>query len=284
MKGTAYLLQATLILLWWIGMLLNQDFYDAFQFSDISKTAFNSFFLPDLLIISILSIIRAYNEKKELGLIILGGFAYASLYCINATILTKSGFLATTVMALGLAYNIFLVYEKQLFRKSNTTNILTNGIKTIIQIICVWTITLLIFPIIILKSFGEIPTITTTNKLIGISLLFLFSIIGIYSAISMVINGKGTPLPLDQTQQLVSKGLYKYVRNPMAIAGIGQGISISIIFGSISIFVYIIIGAILWQFVVRPIEEKDMEMRFGKEYDLYKENVKCWIPNFKQKD
>jgi hypothetical protein len=35
LKGTAYLLQATLISLWWIGLFMNQAFFDAFQFPEI---------------------------------------------------------------------------------------------------------------------------------------------------------------------------------------------------------------------------------------------------------
>ena len=74
----------------------------------------------------------------------------------------------------------------------------------------------------------------------------------------MVRDGKGTPLPLDQTNKLVVKGPYRYVRNPMAIAGLGQGIAVSVLLGSIHIFVYTLVGAILWQVVVRPMEERNM--------------------------
>jgi protein-S-isoprenylcysteine O-methyltransferase Ste14 len=97
----------------------------------------------------------------------------------------------------------------------------------------------------------------------------------------MVKEGKGTPLPIDQTQKLVTNGPYRFVRTPMAVAGIGQGISISIIVGSIHIFFYSMLGAVLWHFVVKPLEEKDMEKRFGKDYSEYKQNVGCWIPKFK---
>ena len=93
MKGIAYLLQATLISLWWIGLLINQNFYDAFQFPGIGNDAFNSFMLPDLIIVAFLSIVRAYKKRKKLDYIILGGFGFATLYCINATILTRGGFL-----------------------------------------------------------------------------------------------------------------------------------------------------------------------------------------------
>lgn len=278
MKGTAYLVQATLISLWWIGLLINQDFYNAFQFPGISSTAFNSFLLPDIVVISVLSIVRAYNRKIELEYIILGGFGYASLYCLNASIITGGGILATTVMMLGLFYNIFLVFEEKMFRNSSTNNMLINGLKTFIQIICVWTITLIIFPILIINSFGESLTTNSESIEIGIVLFLACSILGIYSAYTMVAKGKGTPLPIDQSQNLVISGPYKYVRNPMAIAGIGQAISISIILWSIYILVYSLIGLILWQFVVRPIEERNLKLRFGKQYEEYRTRVNCWIP------
>jgi len=278
MKGTAYLLQATLISLWWIGLLISQDFYDAFQFPGISNTAFNSFMLPDLIIVAFLSLLRAYKQQKELDYIILGGFAFATLYCINATILTSGGYLATTVMTLGLCYNLFLINEEHIFRKSTTTNFTVNAIKTIFQIICVWLITLFVFPMLLVNSFDGTSIVASSIQRVGISFFVFFSIIGIYSAYVMVKIGEGTPLPLDQTQKLVTKGPYKYVRNPMAVAGIGQGMAISIFFGSIPVFVYTILGAILWHFVVRPLEEKDMKQRFGKEYEAYRKKVRCWIP------
>jgi len=278
MKGIAYLLQATLISLWWIGLLINQNFYDAFQFPGIGNDAFNSFMLPDLIIVAFLSIVRAYKKRKKLDYIILGGFGFATLYCINATILTRGGFLSTTVMILGFCYNLFLISDEQVFRMATTNNLIVNGLKTILQTICIWLITLFVFPVLIMNSFGVTSIDSSNIKLIGVLLFAFCSILGLYSAYMMVRNGEGTPLPLDQTQKLVTKGPYKYVRNPMAIAGIGQAVSISIFFWSIHILFYAIIGAILWHFVVRPLEEKDMVERFGNDYEEYKRKVKCWVP------
>ncbi|MEL7222174.1 MAG: isoprenylcysteine carboxylmethyltransferase family protein, partial [Bacteroidota bacterium] len=126
-----------------------------------------------------------------------------------------------------------------------------------------------------------ITEISSSTIIVAITLFVLFSMIGLYSAYIMVLFGQGTPLPLDQTQQLVTKGPYKYVRNPMAIAGVGQGIAVAILFCSIHVLVYTLIGAILWQLVVRPLEEKDMLKRFGNDYLAYKRRVRCWIPKIK---
>lgn len=277
LKSTAYLIQATIILFWWLALLTESSFYRAFQFPGIGKVAFNSFLIPDFIIIVLLSLIRAYNNRKELEYIILGGFAFASLYCINATILSNGGYLATTLMSLGLFYNLFLVFQDKSFRESNSESSIINGLKTIIQIFCIWLITLVIIPGIILQSFTE-KTIIGDHLFLSSILFIAFSLIGLSSAFMFVTLGKGTPLPLDQTKKLVVSGPYKYIRNPMAVAGIGQGISISIYFESVYILAYSLFGAFLWHFVVRPIEEKNLSLRFGKEYAKYKKSVKCWIP------
>lgn len=283
MKGTAYLIQAALIFIWWTGLFASDSFFQIFQFPEIGRKAFFSFIGPDILIVALLSLVRAHYAKRDLELIILGGFAFATCYCINACYLTKGGYLPMTVMILGLFYNFFLVYSSQLFRVSSSTNVFINSFKTIVQIICVWTITLVLFPILILKSLGhEIVPMYNLSFYVGSSLFFLFSLLGLWSAYTMVTIGLGTPLPLDQTNILVTKGPYKIVRNPMAMAGIGQAISIALIYKSIPILVYVLLGALLWQVVVRPIEEKDMLSRFGKEYIAYKNSVSCWIPKFKR--
>jgi len=238
--------------------------------------------LPDLTIVALLSVIRAYYKKESISYIILGGFAFATLYCIHASILTGGGYLSTTSMMLGLAYNLFLILGNKVFKTSKSCNNWLNGSKTIVQIICVWTITLVAFPILIQMSFCLPTVITETNYKFGIGLLLLSSLLGLSSALYMVNYGKGTPLPLDQTQQLVISGPYKYVRNPMAVAGLGQGIAVSILLGSIHVLAYFILGTILWQFVVRPLEEKNMSERFGEAYEQYKAKVPCWFPKINQ--
>jgi len=282
LKGTAYLLQATLVSLWWLGLVLDPVFYAAFQFPGINSIAFDALFLPDIVIVAILSVFRAYKPIRELEYIILGGFAFGTLYCINASILTQGGYLATTIMTLGLCFNLFLVFQDQLFRESKSKNNSINAIKTLIQIICVWSITLMLFPFLILFYQGKpIEPSTEITLISGIIVLVSFSLLGLSSAYFMVRDGNGTPLPLDQTNKLVVSGPYRFVRNPMAIAGVGQVIAISAIYQSLPIFLYAVLGGILWHFTVRPAEEKNMVDRFGDNYLEYKSEVRCWLPSFK---
>lgn len=45
---------------------------------------------------------------------------------------------------------------------------------------------------------------------------------------------------------------------------------------------YSLIGAVMWQVWVRPVEEADLSRRFGPEYEAYRKRVTCWIPTFKR--
>lgn len=279
MKETSYLLQAALVCAWWVGLSVNESFFSAFQFDSIQPTAFWSFFMPDIVLIAGLSVLRAYQNRASFELVILGAFAYASLYCFNATLLTGSGWLPTGLMFMGLAYNVFLCFNLSLFRNSASTSFAVNASKTLIQIVCIWLIALVVIPYVIMEAFGSIsfPSFGAP-MLFGVAMFLAFSSLGLFSSFVMVRDGKGTPLPLDQTNQLVVTGPYRFVRNPMAVAGIGQGVAVATMFQSLPILAYAIVGAVVWHVVVRPIEERDMTIRFGEPYLEYRNRIKCWIP------
>jgi len=281
MKETPYLFQSFLIILWWVGLITSPPFFAAFQFQTIPDVAFWSFFAPDILLIAILSFVRAYRRLPELEYIILGAFAYATLYCVNATVLTHSGYLPTGVMTAGLCYNLFLCFSPALFRTSYT-GIKVNLAKTLLQIFCIWTLTLGIIPYFIIEAFGSLslPSFRPTTTL-GILIFLSNAILGLYSAYHMVTKGDGTPLPLDQTNCLVVSGPYKYVRNPMAVAGIGQSLGIALLFQSLPLALYSLIGALVWHIGIRPFEEHDLTKRFGADYLLYRKHTSCWIPKLR---
>ena len=280
MKETAYLLQAALICAWWVGLASSQIFFAAFQFDQIPPTAFWAFFAPDIIVIAALSTVRAYRQNGAIEYVIVGAFGYASLYCVNATVLTGSGYLPTALMLLGLAYNVLLCFNRSLFRASST-NRSHNVVKTIIQVVCIWILALVVIPYVILDAFDALIMPQFGIRLVVAVCLFIcFSFLGLTSAYFIVRDGAGTPLPLDQTNNLVVSGPYHYVRNPMTIAGIGQGLAIATMYYSIPILIYSVLGALVWQLVVRPIEERDMAQRFGESYLEYCRSVSCWIPTF----
>lgn len=282
MKNLAYLFQALLISIWWLGLRMDDAFAQAFGFGEYNEKLLAFFLVPDFILLVGFSVARAYKELKALEYIILGAFAYAALFCINVSLVTGNGLLASTVMSLGLGFNIFLVFTGKMFLISKENRFWVNGLKTFVQIFFVWTLTLLVIPGLIVTAFREEITFAMGAVQIIAGVLFLvFSLFGLYSSYHLVKFGIGTPLPLDQTQKLVVSGPYRWVRNPMAVAGIGQGVAVSMYLQSLPVLVYTLMGALLWQWFVRPAEEEDMYKRFGEEYWAYKQEVKCWLPRYK---
>lgn len=279
MKETGYLLQAFLILAWWIGLSVSESFFAAFQFPGIPPIAFKAFLGPDLCLIAGLSLVRGYRKQRELEWIILGAFAYATIYCVQATILTQGGYLGTVMMLVGLGYNSLLCFHRWSFLPAKHSGHWFNGAKTTIQIISVWFATLVFIPHLLVQAFGSTPAEWLSLRLnFAVVLFACCGLLGLSSSFWMVVIGKGTPIPLDQTNSLVTSGPYRFVRNPMAVAGIGQGIAVAVAWGSLAIFFYTLLGVVVWQLVVRPMEEEDLLARFGTDYEHYRKMVPCWYP------
>jgi protein-S-isoprenylcysteine O-methyltransferase Ste14 len=115
---------------------------------------------------------------------------------------------------------------------------------------------------------------------VGIVVLVLASALGLWSAAAMSTRGAGTPLPAATATRLVIAGPYRFVRNPMALAGVTQAAAVGLILGSWLVVAYAVIGSSLWNHVVRPGEEADLEARFGDPFRRYRAAVRCWVPTF----
>jgi protein-S-isoprenylcysteine O-methyltransferase Ste14 len=112
----------------------------------------------------------------------------------------------------------------------------------------------------------------------GVAILLLASALGIWSAAVMSTLGDGTPLPSATANRLVIAGPYRWIRNPMAVAGIVQGAAVGLILQSWLVVGYAVLGSLVWNYAVRPLEEADLTERFGDEFQQYSRAVRCWIP------
>lgn len=169
-----------------------------------------------------------------------------------------------------------------IFKTAKSKNRWWNLLKTFLQTSVFWLVFLYVLPRLIIKIEGmlHLPSFSPLI-LLGWSCFVFFSILGLFSGYTMSWWGRGTPLPMDCPNELVIQGPYRLVRNPMAVAGIGQGICVGIILGSYSVIVYALLGAVLWHIWIRPTEEADLLERFGVSYQHYQKEIKCWIPTFR---
>ena len=156
--------------------------------------------------------------------------------------------------------------------------------RTLLQCAIVWSIFLLVLPLtlVAIERYLGIPSFEFVGQRpFGLALLFGFSALNLWSGGVLSRRGEGTPLPLECPRKLVLSGPYSYVRNPMAIAGLGQGLAVVIWLGSWTGLLYVALGVLVWQYAARPPEERDLKSRFGSSYDEYQQSVRCWWPRFR---
>lgn len=75
---------------------------------------------------------------------------------------------------------------------------------------------------------------------------------------------------------LMRRGPYAFTRNPMYVAEMLLWFGWAILFGSVAVLIAFVILCMVINLVVRR-EERDLEMRFGETYSLYKATTPRWL-------
>ena len=167
------------------------------------------------------------------------------------------------------------------FRPAPRASARRNVAKTLGQSFVFWILFLGLIPAGLARLEGYLPHQGFRFPTQEWSPWILFALAGcvaIASGVTMATRGRGTPLPLAAPRKLVVAGPYRLVRNPMAVAGLVQGACVGAALGSYLILVYVVVGGVLWNAWVRPLEEIDLEARFGDDFVDYRAHVRCWIP------
>lgn len=111
--------------------------------------------------------------------------------------------------------------------------------------------------------------------------LLLFALgggLGTWAAREMVAAGRGTPLPSTCARELVVSGPYRWIRNPMAVGSMVQGLAVALAIGSPIVLIYALAGIAAWELLVRHEEEAWLAGAFGAEFERYAARVSCWWP------
>jgi protein-S-isoprenylcysteine O-methyltransferase Ste14 len=89
--------------------------------------------------------------------------------------------------------------------------------------------------------------------------------------VRFVVEGRGTPSPVLQTERLVVGGDYRFVRNPMYLGVIGAILGQAMIFGSFALLLYALAVWATMATFVRWYEEPLLQNRYGDEYERYRQ-------------
>jgi protein-S-isoprenylcysteine O-methyltransferase Ste14 len=287
-----YTLQGIAVIAWWTLLFFVPASRRYFQLESNSETSLLAFWLADLSFLGMGSLVaallcfRSSQHAPTASWFVTGAVSYATMYCLAFAFFTDTGWLGVSLMLPAMIWSgnfsiAISSVSNAMFRQAKASSTHWILLKTFAQIFIVWSLILVVFPyfITILEDKLGVSRISFPFQKIISALLFIgISLIGLTSAYTMSRVGRGTPLPLDTAPNLVISGSYSYVRNPMAVSGIGQGLAVALFLGSPLTAIYTLMGAFIWQFIFRPLEEEDLLKRFGADYENYCRAVRCWIP------
>ena len=103
----------------------------------------------------------------------------------------------------------------------------------------------------------------------------------LWSFWNFLIQGRGTPAPIEPPKELVAAGFYRYVRNPMYVGILLILIGHFLWFKEIWLIVYAAIVFLAFHLFITLYEEPTLKKKFGAAYEAYLEKVPRWIPRFR---
>lgn len=169
----------------------------------------------------------------------------------------------------------------RLYRVARRAGPVANLAKTLVQLIVVWGFALGLLPWLAVEA-EDAAGVARWDwpgwHVLGVAVFAAGSALGLASAWVMATVGQGTPVPFDAARELVVRGPYRTVRNPMAVSAIGQMVGVAAMYGSAATLLLAAGGAVLWHVGIRPSEERFLAARFGAPYEAYRSAVRCWVP------
>ena len=129
----------------------------------------------------------------------------------------------------------------------------------------------------------SVPIFLPLPRLIDLpySLLgWIFIVLGVilnFWSDSLFKKKKTTIKPGGKATYLIDFGPFKFSRNPIYLGMTLILLGVVFLFGSPVLFLFPFIFFLLMQQIFIPMEEKEMERSFGKNYVEYKKHVRRWI-------
>ena len=117
-------------------------------------------------------------------------------------------------------------------------------------------------------------------RYLGIVPIVLGGVIYFFCSVSFVFVGKGSPILFTPTEELIVTGFYKFVRNPLYIAGVLVLTGEALLFQSVGIFIYCLVMFGVFNVYIL-MEENQLADQFGATYKQYCNSVPRWIPRLK---
>jgi protein-S-isoprenylcysteine O-methyltransferase Ste14 len=100
----------------------------------------------------------------------------------------------------------------------------------------------------------------------------------LWCAWDFAMKGRGTPAPFDPPQELVARGLYAHVRNPMYVGVMLILGGEALLFAARTLLWYAAVVFVCFNLFVLLYEEPTLRRKFGAAYERYCAAVPRWLP------
>jgi protein-S-isoprenylcysteine O-methyltransferase Ste14 len=128
----------------------------------------------------------------------------------------------------------------------------------------------------------RLPLAAPTSIFVSVPLIVIGATLALWT-VCIFFRARGSPVPLNPPQRLVTSGLYSRVRNPMVLGWTIILFGVGILLNSISLIsIFTPLFILLNVLYLKTIEEKEMEKKFSEEYLKYKQTVPMFIPRLRK--
>jgi protein-S-isoprenylcysteine O-methyltransferase Ste14 len=116
------------------------------------------------------------------------------------------------------------------------------------------------------------------SRIAGALLVVLGYSLAFWTIDAQLNRGRGTPLPVMPTQELLTDGPFHYCRNPMTLGAILAYVGLALVARTTSGAAFVLtLTAVLLTYLTR-LEEGELLERFGDAYEAYKQDTPFIIP------
>jgi protein-S-isoprenylcysteine O-methyltransferase Ste14 len=152
-------------------------------------------------------------------------------------------------------------------------------LKTIIfSFLVPGTVTVLVPYWLLSSRFAPLPLQFGVFRYCGVPLILVGVSVYFWCAWDFTFAGRGTPAPIDPPKELVVRGLYRYVRNPMYSGILSILLGEALFFESQRLLAYTGVAFIFYYLIVLLYEEPVLKQKFGESYRKYCQSVPRWLP------
>jgi len=122
------------------------------------------------------------------------------------------------------------------------------------------------------------PAVVGAWQMVGWVIGTLGALLALACVASFIRFGRGTPAPFDAPRQLVVRGPYRFVRNPMYTGAALVLGGAALFYDSIDLLIYGGAFIAFFHLFVIFYEEPTLRRKFGAEYEAYCHSVRRWWP------